>query len=117
MKVESVQTTLYKLFSEYKCPKPMATTNVSSCVGSSSHTSSAVDDPDDHEDKEDNLISVTNLALSFGILHLLPVIEIDRAIVRDTHHSLVSNSSLHSPPPSKKQWRRDPDTRTIIPFP
>ncbi|XP_075665782.1 zinc finger BED domain-containing protein RICESLEEPER 2-like [Castanea sativa] len=55
MKVESVQTTLYKLFSEYKCPKPMATTNVSSCVGSSSHTSGAVDDPDDHEDKEDNL--------------------------------------------------------------
>ena len=35
----------------------MATTNVSSCVGSSSHTSSAVDNPDDDEDedKEDNV--------------------------------------------------------------
>ena len=39
MKVESIEPTLYKLFSEYECPKPMATTNVSSCVGSSSHTS------------------------------------------------------------------------------
>ena len=33
----------------------MATTNVSSCVGSSSHTSGAVDDPDDDEDKEDDV--------------------------------------------------------------
>ncbi|XP_050278202.1 zinc finger BED domain-containing protein RICESLEEPER 2-like [Quercus robur] len=55
MKVESIETTLYKLFSEYECPKPMATTNVSSCVGSSSHTSGAVDDPDDDEDKEDDV--------------------------------------------------------------
>ena len=55
MKVESVQTTLYKLFSEYECPKPMATTNVSSCVGSASHTSDAMDDPDDDEDMEDDV--------------------------------------------------------------
>ena len=55
MKVESIKTTLYKLFSEYERPKPMATTNVSSCVGSSSHTSGAVDDPDDDEDKEDDV--------------------------------------------------------------
>ena len=55
MKVESVQTTLYKVFSEYECPKPMTTTNVSSCVGSSSHTSGAVDDPDNDEDKEDDV--------------------------------------------------------------
>ena len=33
----------------------MATTNVSSCVGSSSHTSGAMDDPDDDEDKEDDV--------------------------------------------------------------
>ena len=33
----------------------MATTNVSFCVGSSSHTSGAVDDPDDDEDKEDDV--------------------------------------------------------------
>ena len=39
-------------FSEYECLKPMATTNVSSCVGSSSHTSGTMDDPDDDEDKE-----------------------------------------------------------------
>ena len=52
MKVESIETKLYKLFPEYERPKPMATTNVSSCVGSSSHTSGAVDDPDDDEDKE-----------------------------------------------------------------
>ena len=44
MKVESIETTLYKLFSEYERPKPMAITNVSYCVGSSSHTSGAVDD-------------------------------------------------------------------------
>ena len=55
MKVESIETTLYKLFSEYERPKPMATTNFSSCVGSSSHTSDAVDDPDDDEDKEDDV--------------------------------------------------------------
>ena len=30
----------------------MTTTNVSSCVGSSSHTSGDVDDPDDDEDME-----------------------------------------------------------------
>ncbi|XP_075675148.1 uncharacterized protein LOC142644410 [Castanea sativa] len=50
MKVDSVESTLYKFFPEYECPKPMTT--VSSCVGSSSHTSSAMDDPDDDEDKE-----------------------------------------------------------------
>ena len=55
MKVESIEATLYKFFSEYECPKPMTTTNVSSCVGSSSHTSGAVDDPDDDEDKEDDV--------------------------------------------------------------
>ena len=55
MKVESVQTTLYKLFSEYECTKPMATTNVSSCVGSSSYTSGAVDDLVDDEDMEDDV--------------------------------------------------------------
>ena len=55
MKVESIETTLYKLFSEYKRPKPMATTNVSSCVGSFSHTSGAVDDPVNDEDKEDDI--------------------------------------------------------------
>ena len=55
MKVESIETTLYKLFSEYECPKPMATTSVSSHVGSSSYTSSAVDDPNDDEDKEDDV--------------------------------------------------------------
>ena len=55
MKVESIETTLYKLFSEYECLKPMATTNVSSFVGSSSHTNGAVDDPDDDEDKEDDV--------------------------------------------------------------
>ena len=55
MKVESIETTLYKLFSKYEYPKPMATTNVSSCVGSSSHTSGAVDDLDDDEDKEDDV--------------------------------------------------------------
>ena len=55
MKVESIQTILYKFFSEYECHKPMATTNVSSCVGSSSHTSGVVDDPDDDEDKEDDV--------------------------------------------------------------
>ena len=54
IKVESIETTLYKLFSEYECPKPLATTNVSSCVGSSSHTNGAVDDPNDDEDKEDD---------------------------------------------------------------
>ena len=47
VKVESIQTTLYKLFLEYKCPKPMATTNVSSCVGSFGHTNGDMDDPDD----------------------------------------------------------------------
>ena len=55
MKVASIETTLYKLFSEYERPKPMATTNVSSCVGSSSHTSAVVDDPNDDEDKEDDV--------------------------------------------------------------
>ena len=55
MKVESIKTTLYKLFLEYECAKPMATTNVSSCVVSLSHTSGAVDDPDDDEDKEDDV--------------------------------------------------------------
>ena len=55
MKVESIQTTLYKFFSEYECPKPMATTIVSSCVGSSSHTSGIVDDLDDDEDMEDDV--------------------------------------------------------------
>ena len=55
IKVESIETTLYKLFSEYECPKPMATTNVSSCVRSSSHTSGAMDDPDDDEDKENDV--------------------------------------------------------------
>ena len=55
MKVESIETTLYKLFLEYERPKPMATTNVSSCVGSSSHISGVVDDPDDDEDKEDDV--------------------------------------------------------------
>ena len=38
-----------------KRPKPMATTNVSSCVGSSSHTSGAVDDPDDDEGLDDDI--------------------------------------------------------------
>ena len=33
----------------------MGTTNVSSCVGSSSHTSGAMDDRDDDEDKEDDV--------------------------------------------------------------
>ena len=33
----------------------MATTNVSSCVRSSSHTSGAMDDPNDDEDKEDDV--------------------------------------------------------------
>ena len=47
VKVESIQTTLYKFFLEYKCPKPMATTNVSSCVGSFGHTNGDMDDPDD----------------------------------------------------------------------
>ena len=55
MKVESTKTTLYKLFSEYERSKPMATTNVLSCVGSFSHTSGAVDDLDDDEDKEDDV--------------------------------------------------------------
>ena len=55
MKVESVQTTLYKLFLEYECPKPMATTNVSSCVGSFGHTNGDMDDPDDDEDMEDDV--------------------------------------------------------------
>ena len=55
MLFRSIETTLYKLFSEYERPKPMATTNVSSCVGSSSHTSGAVDDLDDDEDKEDDV--------------------------------------------------------------
>ena len=55
MKVESIETTLYKPFSEYERPKPMTSTNVSSCVESSSHTSDAVDDPDDDEDKEDDV--------------------------------------------------------------
>ena len=56
MKVESIETSLYKLFSEYERPKPMATTNVSSCVRSSSYTSGAVDDLDnDEEDKEDDV--------------------------------------------------------------
>ena len=55
MKVESIETTLYKLFLKYERIKPMATTNVSSCVGSSSHTSGVVDDPDDDEDKEDDV--------------------------------------------------------------
>ena len=54
-KVESIETTLSKLFSKYERPKPMVTTNVSSCVGSSSHTSGAVDDPNDDEDKEDDV--------------------------------------------------------------
>ena len=55
MKVESIETTLYKLFSEYERLKSMATTNVSSCVGSSSHSSGAVDDPDDDKDKENDV--------------------------------------------------------------
>ena len=33
----------------------MTTTNVISCVGSSSHTSGAVNDPNDDEDKEDDV--------------------------------------------------------------
>ncbi|KAF3953721.1 hypothetical protein CMV_020860 [Castanea mollissima] len=40
---------------KYECPKPKAT--VSSCVRSSTHTSSAVDDLDDDEDKEDDVTS------------------------------------------------------------
>ena len=55
MKVESIQTILYKFFSEYECPKPMATTNVSSCVESFGHTSGDMDDPDDDEDMEDDV--------------------------------------------------------------
>ena len=55
MNMEIIETTLYKLFSEYERPKPMATTKFSSCVGSSSHTSGVVDDPDDDEDKEDDV--------------------------------------------------------------
>ena len=55
MKVKSIQTTLYKLFSEYECPKPMATTNVSSCVGSFGHTSGDMDDSNDDEDMEDDV--------------------------------------------------------------
>ena len=55
MKVENVQTILCKLFSQYEYPKHMATTNVSSCVGSSSYTSSAMDDPNDDEDMEDDV--------------------------------------------------------------
>ena len=55
MKVASIEITLYKLFSEYERPKPMATTIVSSCVGSSSHTSGIVDDLDDDEDMEDDV--------------------------------------------------------------
>ena len=55
MKVESVQTTSYKLFSEYEWTKPMATTDVSSCVGSYSYISGAVDDPIDDEDMEDDV--------------------------------------------------------------
>ena len=55
MKVESIETTLYKLFLEYERPKPMTTINVSSCVESSSHTSDVMDDPDNDEDKEDDV--------------------------------------------------------------
>ena len=55
MKVESIQTILYKFFSEYECHKPMATTNVSSCVRSFGHTSSNMDDLDDDEDMEDDV--------------------------------------------------------------
>ena len=43
MKVE--QAHLYKLFSKYECPKPMATTIASYCVGGSSHG-----DMDDHDE-------------------------------------------------------------------
>ncbi|KAL0005888.1 hypothetical protein SO802_013449 [Lithocarpus litseifolius] len=68
MKVASIETTLYKLFSEYECPKLMATTNVSSCVGSSCYTSSAVDDLDDDEDKEDDMKMLMKLAnLSYNL--------------------------------------------------
>ena len=52
MKVESIQTQFYKLFS-YEWPKPLATTNVSSCVQSSNHTS--VDINDLYENMEDDV--------------------------------------------------------------
>ena len=52
MKVESIQTQFYKFFS-YECPKSMATTNVSSCVRSSNHTSVDMDDLD--ENMEDDV--------------------------------------------------------------
>ena len=52
MKVESIQTQFYKLFS-YECPKPLAITNVSSCVRSSNHTSVDMDDLD--ENMEDDV--------------------------------------------------------------
>ena len=47
MKVERIQTQLHNFFffSKYECPKTMATTNVSSCVGSSSNG-----DRDDHDE-------------------------------------------------------------------
>ena len=52
MKVESIQTQFYKFFS-YECPKSMATTNFSSCVRSSNHTSVDMDDLD--ENMEDDV--------------------------------------------------------------
>ena len=55
MRVKQVQTKLYKLFSEYECPKPMTTSNASYCVGSSSSG-----DMDNHDkDMKDN-VSVLN---------------------------------------------------------
>ena len=55
MKVEQVQAQLYKLYSEYECPKPMATTIASYCVGSSSHG-----DIDDHDEDMEDDVSILN---------------------------------------------------------
>lgn len=51
MNVERLQIQLYKHFTKYECPNPMAITNVSSCVGSSSRRN--MDDHD--EDMEDDV--------------------------------------------------------------
>uniref|UniRef100_A0A2N9GLN0 BED-type domain-containing protein n=1 Tax=Fagus sylvatica TaxID=28930 RepID=A0A2N9GLN0_FAGSY len=50
-KLQHVRTQLYQLFSEYEHQKPMVAENVSSCVGSSSHSSapSGIDHEEDME--------------------------------------------------------------------
>ena len=65
-KLQHVRTQLYQLFSEYEHQKPMVAENVSSCVGSSSHSSA----PSGVDHEEDMEVDVSNsfLMIKVGML-------------------------------------------------